>query len=149
LLSCGDGKPLADTLVEQRFSLSGALCTMGAGLAYAIGAQSAFPERQVVALVGDGAASMFIGDLATLRQQRLPVKIIVLKNNSVVLERWEQLSFLGNPEYGNDLVPTDFVKIAEACGNAGSGAHRGAAGRKAVHPRGDRRQNRSIDGEAG
>jgi pyruvate dehydrogenase (quinone) len=104
---------------EQRFSLSGVLCTMGAGLAYAIGAQAAFPERQVVALVGDGAASMFIGDLATLRQHGLPVKIVVLKNNSVVLERWEQLSFLGNPEYGNDLVPTDFVKIAEACGIQG------------------------------
>jgi pyruvate dehydrogenase (quinone)/pyruvate oxidase len=101
---------------RQRFSLSGTNCTMGSGLAYAIGAQCAFPGRQVVALVGDGAATMVLGDLATLRQYGLPVKIVVIKNNSVLLERWEQLSFLGHPEFGNELHPVDFCRIAEGCG---------------------------------
>ena len=102
----------------QRFSLSGTNCTMGSGLSYAIGAQCAFPDRQVVAFVGDGAAAMVLGDLATLRQHALPVKIVVLRNNSVVLERWEQLSFLGHKEFGNELSPLDYCKAAEACGIA-------------------------------
>jgi pyruvate dehydrogenase (quinone) len=100
----------------QRFSLSGSICTMGAGLSYAIGAQCAWPARQVVAFVGDGAASMILGDLATLAQHRLPVKIIVIVNESVGLERWEQLGFLAVPEYGDDLHPVDFCRIAEGCG---------------------------------
>jgi pyruvate dehydrogenase (quinone)/pyruvate oxidase len=97
----------------QRFSISGINCTMGAGLSYAIGAQAAFPQRQVVALVGDGAATMVLGDLATLRQFELPVKIIVIVNESVGLERWEQLGFLANPEYGDALHPVDFCRLAE------------------------------------
>ncbi|MEN3353487.1 MAG: hypothetical protein V7640_1645 [Betaproteobacteria bacterium] len=100
----------------QRFSLSGTNCTMGSGLAYAIGAQCAYPDRQVVAFVGDGAATMVLGDLATLRQYKLPVKIVVIVNRSVGLERWEQLGFLANPEYGDDLHPVDFCRIAEGCG---------------------------------
>jgi len=102
----------------QRFSLSGTNCTMGSALAYAIGAQCAFPTRQVVAFAGDGAAAMVLGDLATLRQHRLPVKVIVLKNNSVVLERWEQMSHLGHREFGNELSPLDYCKAAQACGVA-------------------------------
>jgi pyruvate dehydrogenase (quinone) len=104
---------------EQRFSVSGASCTMGAGLSYAIGAQAAFPGRQVIAFIGDGAATMFMGDLLTLAQHGLPVKVIVIKNNSLGLERWEQMSFLGNPEYGNDLFPADFALVAQACGIGG------------------------------
>jgi pyruvate dehydrogenase (quinone) len=101
---------------EQRFSLSGLHCTMGSGISYAIGAQCAFPGRQVVAFVGDGAAAMVLSDLATLVQHKLPVKVIVLKNGSVMLERWEQTGFLGNPEFGNDLSDIDFRKAAEAFG---------------------------------
>ncbi|HSP80702.1 MAG TPA: thiamine pyrophosphate-dependent enzyme, partial [Myxococcaceae bacterium] len=104
---------------EQRFAFSGTLCSMAAGLPFAIGAQQAFPKRQVVAFVGDGALSMMMGDLVTLCQHRLPVKIIVLKNNTLGLIKWEQMVFLGNPEYGVDLAPIDFVKVAEACGLKG------------------------------
>jgi len=47
------------------------------------------------------------------------VKVVVLKNNTLGLIKWEQMIYLGNPEYGVDLFPIDFVKIAEACGGRG------------------------------
>lgn len=104
---------------RQRFSFSGTLCSMAAGLPYAIGAQAAYPDRQVVSFTGDGSLSMMMGDLATLVQHDLPVKLIVLKNNTLGLIKWEQMVFLGNPEYGVELAPIDFVKVAEACGARG------------------------------
>ncbi|MFL5789363.1 MAG: thiamine pyrophosphate-dependent enzyme [Flavisolibacter sp.] len=100
----------------QLFSISGTSCTMASGISYGIGAQVAFPERQVVVLAGDGAVTMALGDLLTLSQYKLPVKLLVFKNNTLALERWEQMSFMGNSEFGNDLLPADFVKIAEGCG---------------------------------
>lgn len=99
----------------QKFSFSGMLCSMAAGLPYAIGAQMAFPTRQVVAFTGDGSLSMMMGDLATLAQYKLPIKILVMKNNTLGLIKWEQMIFLGNPEYGVELSPIDFVKVAEGC----------------------------------
>jgi pyruvate dehydrogenase (quinone)/pyruvate oxidase len=104
---------------NQRFSFSGTHCSMAAALPYAIGAQVAYPDRQVVALTGDGSLSMMMGDLVTLCQHNLPVKLIVLKNNTLGLIKWEQMVYLGNPEYGVDLAPIDFVKVAEACGARG------------------------------
>jgi pyruvate dehydrogenase (quinone)/pyruvate oxidase len=101
---------------EQRFSFSGTNCSMAAALPYAIGAQMAHPERQVVAFTGDGSLTMQMGDLATLFQHELPVKVIVFKNNVLGLIKWEQMIFIGNPEYGVDFAPVDFVKIAEGCG---------------------------------
>jgi pyruvate dehydrogenase (quinone)/pyruvate oxidase len=59
---------------------------------------------------------MQLGDLATLAQERLPVKLIVLKNNTLGLIKWEQMVFIGNPEYGVDFTPVDFVRIAEGFG---------------------------------
>jgi pyruvate dehydrogenase (quinone)/pyruvate oxidase len=104
---------------EQRFSLSGTMCSMAAALPYAIGAQTAYPDRQVVAFTGDGSMTMMMGDFATLVQHKLPVKVVVIKNNTLGLIKWEQMLYLGNPEYGVDLTPIDFVKFAEACGAEG------------------------------
>jgi pyruvate dehydrogenase (quinone)/pyruvate oxidase len=104
---------------RQQFSCSGTLATMACGLPYAIGAQVAFPGRQVVALIGDGGFSMLMADFATLVKYQLPVKIVVFQNGTLGQIKWEQLVFLGNPEYGCDLHPIDFVKVAEACGGAG------------------------------
>jgi pyruvate dehydrogenase (quinone)/pyruvate oxidase len=104
---------------RQQFSFSGTLCSMAAGLPYAIGAQVAYPGRQVVSFTGDGSLSMMMGDLVTLAQHKLPVKIIVIKNNTLGLIKWEQMIYLGNPEFGVDLHPIDFVKVAEACGARG------------------------------
>jgi pyruvate dehydrogenase (quinone) len=104
---------------DQMFSLSGTLASMANGLPYAIAAQLAYPQRQVVAFVGDGGFSMLMGELATAVKYRLPIKIVIVKNNSLGQIRWEQMVFLGNPEYGCDLQPIDFAAFARACGATG------------------------------
>ena len=101
---------------QQRFSCSGLLATMGCGLPYAIGAQLAHPDREVIAFVGDGGLTMSLGELATCVKYRLPIKIFVLKNNTLGMIRWEQMMFMGNPEYGTELQNIDFAKVAEAFG---------------------------------
>jgi pyruvate dehydrogenase (quinone)/pyruvate oxidase len=107
------------TGANQSFSCSGTLATMAAGLPYAIGAAIAFPDRQVVLVVGDGGLSMLMGDLVTLAKYKLPVKIVVLKNDMLGMIEWEQLATMGNPQFGVALEPIDFVKVAEACGLCG------------------------------
>jgi pyruvate dehydrogenase (quinone)/pyruvate oxidase len=95
------------------------MCSMMAALPYAIGAQVAYPDRQVVALTGDGSLTMMLGELATLAQYNLPVKVVVMRNDVLGLIKWEQMAFLGNPQFGVELAPVDFVKVAEACGLRG------------------------------
>jgi pyruvate dehydrogenase (quinone)/pyruvate oxidase len=95
------------------------MCSMMAALPYSIGAQTAYPDRQVVALTGDGSLTMMMGELATLVQHDLPVKVIVMRNDVLGLIKWEQMAFLGNPQYGVELSPVDFVKVAEGCGMRG------------------------------
>jgi pyruvate dehydrogenase (quinone)/pyruvate oxidase len=92
------------------------MCSMMAALPYSIGAQVAHPDRQVVAFTGDGSLTMMMGELATLAQERLPVKVVVVKNGYLGLILWEQLVFLGNPQYGVDFSDVDFAKVAEGCG---------------------------------
>ncbi|HEX4264413.1 MAG TPA: thiamine pyrophosphate-dependent enzyme [Verrucomicrobiae bacterium] len=103
----------------QKFSLSGTLATMANGLPYSIAAQIAFPERQCVAFVGDGGFSMLMADFATAVKYQLPIKVIVIKNNSLGQIKWEQMVFLGNPEFACDLHPIDFAAFARACGGIG------------------------------
>jgi pyruvate dehydrogenase (quinone) len=103
----------------QLHSLSGTLASMANGLPYAIAAQVAYPERQVVAFVGDGDFSMLMAEFATAVKHRLPIKVVIVKNNHLGMIKWEQMVFLGNPEYGVELQPIDFVKVAEACGGIG------------------------------
>ena len=100
----------------QQYSLSGTLASMAVGLPYAIAAQVAYPERQCIAFVGDGGLSMLMAELATAVKYALPVKVIVLKNNTLGMIKWEQMVFLGNPEYGCELQPIDFAAVARACG---------------------------------
>jgi pyruvate dehydrogenase (quinone)/pyruvate oxidase len=101
---------------SMQFSCSGTLASMACGLPYAIGASIAHPDRQVVAVIGDGSAAMLMGDFVTLRKYNLNAKIIVIKNNALGQIKWEQMVFLGNPEYGCELEPIDFAKMAEAVG---------------------------------
>jgi pyruvate dehydrogenase (quinone) len=103
----------------QMHTLSGNLATMANGFPYAIAAQIAYPQRQVVAFVGDGGFSMLMAELATCVKYRLPVKIVIVKNNTLGQIKWEQMVFLGNPEYGVDLQPIDFAALAVACGARG------------------------------
>jgi pyruvate dehydrogenase (quinone)/pyruvate oxidase len=104
---------------EMMFSCSGNLATMACGLPYAIAAAIAHPDRQVVAFVGDGGLTMLIGELATCVKYGLNVKVVVIKNNVLGQIKWEQMVFLGNPEYVCDLQPIDFAAIARGFGAAG------------------------------
>jgi pyruvate dehydrogenase (quinone) len=104
---------------DMKFSLSGSLATMANGLPYSIGAAVAYPGRQVVCVVGDGGLTMLMGELATLVKYKLPVKVIVIKNNVLGQIKWEQMVEDANPEFGVDLQPIDFARVAEACGVAG------------------------------
>jgi pyruvate dehydrogenase (quinone) len=103
----------------QMHSVSGNLATMACGLPYAIAAQIAYPERQCIAFVGDGGFSMLMAEFATCVKYRLPVKVFIIKNNTLGQIKWEQMVFLGNPEYGCELQPINFALFAEACGGTG------------------------------
>lgn len=100
-------------------SLSGNLATMAPGLPYTLAAQIAYPERQCIAFVGDGGFSMLMADFATAVKYQLPIKVVIIKNNTLGQIKWEQIVFLGNPEYGVDLNPINFALFAEACGGSG------------------------------
>lgn len=103
----------------QMYSLSGTLATMANGLPYTIAAQIAHPERQCIAFVGDGGFSMLMAEFATAVKYQLPIKVIIIKNNTLGQIKWEQMVFLGNPEYGCELHPIDFAAFARACGGTG------------------------------
>jgi pyruvate dehydrogenase (quinone) len=68
-----------------------------------------------VAVVGDGGFATLMAELSTAVAQNLPVKIILHKNNSLAEAKFERKE-IGNPEYGCDLPPIDFVSFAKACG---------------------------------
>jgi pyruvate dehydrogenase (quinone) len=121
-LDCGANTHFAARMLQlregQQLTGTGMLATMAPGLPYAIAAQLAFPHRQCVAIVGDGGFSQLMAELATAVKYSLPVKIIVLKNNSLAEVLFEQKA-LGNPNYGCDLAPIDFVAFARSCGADG------------------------------
>ncbi len=100
----------------QKHSCSGNLATMACGLPYAIAAAVAYPDRPVYCIIGDGGLSMLLGELITVAAYQLNIKIIVIKNNTLGQIKWEQMVFLGNPEYACDLYPADFVTIARGAG---------------------------------
>jgi acetolactate synthase-1/2/3 large subunit len=104
----------------RTFLSSGGLGTMGYGLPAALGAQAAFPDRQVIDISGDGSFQMNSQELATLVQYRLPVKIAILNNNFLgMVRQWQQLFF--DKRYSQTCMelPIDFIKLAEAYGATG------------------------------
>jgi pyruvate dehydrogenase (quinone)/pyruvate oxidase len=103
----------------QKHSCSGNLATMACALPYAIAAAVAYPDRPVFCIIGDGGLSMLLGELITVAAYKLNIKIVVIKNNTLGQIKWEQMVFLGNPEYGCDLYPADFVAIARGAGVEG------------------------------
>jgi pyruvate dehydrogenase (quinone)/pyruvate oxidase len=104
---------------DMLFGVSGTLATMACGLPYAIAAATAYPQRPVIAVVGDGGLTMLIGELATCVKYNLNIKILVIKNNMLGQIKWEQMAFLGNPEFACDLQPIDFAAIASGFGGTG------------------------------
>jgi pyruvate dehydrogenase (quinone) len=101
------------------FAVSGALASMASGVPYAIAAGLAFPGRPVFAVVGDGGFAMQLGEFSTAVRYRIPLKVLVIKNNMLNQIAWEQMLFLGNPQFGCELQPIDFAKAAEAMGGRG------------------------------
>jgi len=102
----------------QSLALGGNLSTMACGLPFAIAAQLAYPDRQCVAFVGDGGFTMLMGEFATAVKYRLPIKVVVLKNDHYSRIMSED-DALGIPPFGTELQPIDFVRFAEACGGVG------------------------------
>src|SRR6266567_2828167 len=92
--------------------------SMANAMPQAIGAQLAFPGRQVISMSGDGGFSMLMGDVITLKQEKLPVKVIIFKNESLAFVELEQKAS-GFLEFATDLQSPDFAKIAEGSGLLG------------------------------
>jgi pyruvate dehydrogenase (quinone) len=92
--------------------------SMANALPQAIGAQVSHPGRQVIALSGDGGLAMLMGDLLSLRQLQLPVKVIVFKNDSLAFVELE-MKAAGIVDFGTDLQNPSFAKLAEAAGLLG------------------------------
>jgi pyruvate dehydrogenase (quinone) len=92
--------------------------SMANALPQAIGAQVSHPGRQVIALSGDGGLAMLMGDLLSLRQLQLPVKMIVFKNDSLAFVELE-MKAAGIVDFGTDLHNPNFAKMAEAAGVVG------------------------------
>src|SRR5467141_2862343 len=92
--------------------------SMANALPQAIGAQVSHPGRQVVSLSGDGGLAMLLGDLLSLRQLQLPVKMIVFKNDSLAFVELE-MKAAGIVDFGTDLHNPNFAKMAEAAGVLG------------------------------
>jgi pyruvate dehydrogenase (quinone) len=91
--------------------------SMANAMPQAIGAAFACPGRQIIALCGDGGISMMLGDLMTIVQYKLPVKIIVFNNRTLGMVKLE-MEVAGIPDQETDLLNPDFIKIADAMGLA-------------------------------
>ncbi|MBO6576879.1 MAG: hypothetical protein JJ896_16085 [Rhodothermales bacterium] len=103
---------------SQRLSLSYNLASMAYAMPAAIGAQLAFPDRQVLSLSGDGGFNMLMGDLLTAVRYRLPIKIIIFNNGKLGLIQMEQ-EVEGFPEHLTGLHNPDYALLAEAFGATG------------------------------
>jgi len=103
----------------QMHTVSGNLASMGCVVPYAIAGALAYPERQHISICGDGGFSMLMADFATAVAYNLPIKVFVFSNKSLAQIKWEQMVFLGNPEYGCDLHEIDFAAFASSCGAHG------------------------------
>jgi pyruvate dehydrogenase (quinone) len=89
--------------------------SMANAMPQGIGAQAAFPDRQVITLSGDGGIAMLLGDLITLRQHNLPVKVVVFNNGALAFVELEMMS-AGVPKWGTDLSNPDFAEVARSVG---------------------------------
>lgn len=104
---------------EQRFTLSSSLASMAFSLPGAIGAQLAFPDRQVIALAGDGGFTMLMSDFLTAVDMELPITVVVFNNHKLGLIQMEQES-QGFPEFQTALSNPDFAEFGRLCGGEGA-----------------------------
>ncbi|MFZ3579891.1 pyruvate oxidase [Virgibacillus sp. DJP39] len=123
IISCDVGNVTVWTtrffpFTKQKFVISGALATMGSGLPGAIAGHIASPEKQVVAICGDGGFSMVMHDFITAVKYGMPIKIIVLNNSGIGMIKYEQ-QIKGNLNYETNLGSINFAEFANACGGEG------------------------------
>jgi len=125
---------------------SSGLGSMGYGFPAAMGAQMAFPGRQVIAIVGDGGFQMTLNDLATVVQYRVPVKIAIINNRALgMVRQWQEIFFEKRYcDVDQDFAP-DFVKLAEAYGIRGRRVEHRTDVADAVHDFLSDREARLID----
>jgi len=77
----------------QLHSVSGTLASMANALPYAISAQLAYPDRMSIAIVGDGGFTMLMGEFVIAVKYNLPIKVVIFKNNTLGMIKWEQMVF--------------------------------------------------------
>lgn len=92
--------------------------SMAGAMPQAIGAQCAYPGRQVISMSGDGGLAMLLGDLLTLRQLNLPVKIVLFQNNALAFVELE-MKAAGFLDFATELKNPDFAKLADSAGLLG------------------------------
>jgi pyruvate dehydrogenase (quinone) len=135
-LDCGANTHFAARCIRLKANQSlvgtGMLASMAPGVSFAIAGKLAYPQRQSIAVVGDGGFAMLMAELSTAVANELPIKIILLNNGSLAEVKFEQLE-IGNPEYGCALPPIDFVAFARACGAEGFRCTRPDEVRPAIH----------------
>ncbi|WP_226037474.1 pyruvate oxidase [Aquibacillus saliphilus] len=105
-------------ITNQHFIISSWLATMGCGLPGAIAAKIAKPEKQVIAVCGDGGFSMVMHDFVTAVKYNLPIVVVVLNNSEISMIKYEQQE-MGHLEYETDLEGINFAEFAKACGGLG------------------------------
>jgi acetolactate synthase-1/2/3 large subunit len=113
------------TFQENTLLLDNALATMGAGLASAMAACIAYPERKILAVVGDGGFLMNLQDLETAVRLRQDLVILVVRDDAYGMIRWKQEA-TGLPDFGMTYGNPDFVQLAEAFGAHGMRLEEGA-----------------------
>ncbi|GAA0608735.1 pyruvate oxidase [Virgibacillus siamensis] len=123
IISCDVGNVTVWTtrffpFTNQQFIISGRLASMGIGLPGAIAGKVANPDKQVVAICGDGGFSMVMHDFVTAVKYDLPIKVVVLNNSRLAMIKYEQQE-MGNLNYKTGLGEINFAKFAESCGGEG------------------------------
>jgi pyruvate oxidase len=103
----------------QRFILSGGLASMAFALPASIGAKLLYPEKQIIALCGDGGFAMLMSDFATAVKYKLNIKVFIFNNSKLGLIQIEEEAKRGNPEYETELHNPDYVLFAQGCGGKG------------------------------
>ncbi|ASN05910.1 pyruvate oxidase [Virgibacillus necropolis] len=123
IISCDVGNVTVWTtrffsITNQKFIISGGLASMGSGLPGAIAGHLAYPDKQVVAICGDGGFSMVMHDFITAVKYDMPIKVVVLNNSMIGMIKYEQQT-KGNLNYETDLGAVNFADFAKACGGEG------------------------------
>ncbi|MED3979908.1 pyruvate oxidase [Priestia megaterium] len=105
-------------MTNQKFVVSSWLATMGCGLPAAIAGKLAHPEKQSVAVCGDGGFTMVMQDFVTAVKYKLPIVVVVLNNSEIGMIKYEQ-ALQGHLDYQTQLGEMNFAKFAESCGGIG------------------------------